>query len=327
MSVDGRVLAFSGGIGGARLAVGLAQTLPSRQLSIVANTGDDFEHLGLHISPDVDTLLYSLAGLNNADTGWGRAGETWSFLSELERLGMPTWFRIGDKDLAVHLYRTNALRTGKSLTAVTGDLAEKFGVAVEVMPMSDDRVRTVLDTNVGRLDFQDYFVRRQCRPKVSAIRFEGAEQARPSAALMKLLRNSELRGIVLCPSNPFLSIDPILSIPGLAGALAEVEAPIVAITPIVGGAALKGPTAKIMCELGLPVSPAAIAEHYGGLIDGFILDVVDERQVPSVAASGVAVETANTVMRSLDDRVALAQTTLAFLARLRHRNAARRNAL
>lgn len=317
MSDGGRILAVSGGIGGARLAVGLAHALPPGKLSIVANTGDDFEHLGLHVSPDIDTLLYSLSGLVNTETGWGRADETWSFLTELERLGMDTWFRIGDKDLAVHWYRTNALRMGRTLTSITAELAAKFDVSAGVIPMSDDRVRTVVDSSVGRLDFQDYFVRLKCGPEVSAIRFEGAEQARPPAALMQLLQGNDLDGIVLCPSNPFLSVDPILSVPGVAAALAQATVPVVAISPIVGGAALKGPTAKIMRELGLPVTPVAIAEHYRGLLDGFILDVVDAALAPAVSGCEVAVLTANTVMRSMEDRVMLARTTLEFLARLR----------
>ncbi|HEX2138909.1 MAG TPA: 2-phospho-L-lactate transferase CofD family protein, partial [Woeseiaceae bacterium] len=256
-------------------------------------------------------------GLSNTETGWGRAGETWSFLSELERLGLETWFRLGDKDLAVHLYRTNALRAGRSLSAITAELAERFGVAAEIIPMSEDRVRTVLDTDAGTLAFQDYFVRRRCEPAVSRILFEGAERAQPSARFADLLQKRELGGIVICPSNPFLSIGPILSLTGVADALARAAAPVVAITPIVGGDAIKGPTAKIMRELGLAVSPAAVAEHYRSFIDGFIVDAADESLAPSIAASGVAVKVANTVMRTQADRIALARTTVDFVAALR----------
>lgn len=316
MSGGGPVLALSGGIGGARLALGLAAVLPPGRLSIVANTGDDFEHLGLHVSPDTDTLLYTLSGLANVETGWGRAEETWSFLSELDRLGLDTWFRIGDKDLAVHLYRTNALRAGQSLSAITSELAAKFGVTACLIPMTDDRVRTVLDTDLGRLEFQDYFVRRRCEPRVSGISFIGAERARPAAAFAALLQSESLRGIVICPSNPFLSIDPILSLPGVADALSAAAAPVVAITPIVGGDAIKGPTAKLMRERGLAVSPAAVAEHYAGLIDGFVLDTADESLASTISAGGIKVEVANTVMRSMDDRVSLARTTLDFVSRL-----------
>lgn len=316
MSFEGTLLALSGGVGGSRLAAGLASVLPPGRLSIVANTGDDFEHLGLHVSPDVDTLLYTLSGLANPETGWGRAGETWSFLSELERLGMETWFRIGDKDLAVHLYRTNAVRAGRSLAAVTSELAERFGVTAAIIPMSDDRVRTVLDTDSGTLEFQEYFVRRRCEPAVSRILFEGAERARPAAPFAELLKR-ELGGIVICPSNPFLSIGPILSLPGVTDAVAGATAPVVAITPIVSGNAVKGPTAKIMRELDFTVSPLAVAEHYAGLIDGFIVDAADASLAPSIAAGGVAVEIANTVMRTLDDRIALARRTLDFITSLR----------
>ena len=316
MSFDRRLLALSGGVGGARLATGLASLLPPGRLSIVVNTGDDFEHLGLHVSPDVDTLLYTLSGLGNPETGWGRAGETWSLLAELERLGMETWFRIGDKDLAVHLYRTSALRAGRPLVAITSELAERFAVAAEIIPMSDDRVSTVLDTEAGTLAFQDYFVRHRCEPAVSQIRFDGAERARPAAPFSELLRNAELGGIVICPSNPFLSIDPILSLPGVTRALAGAGAPVVAVTPIVGGDAIKGPTAKIMRELGLAVSPVAVAEHYAGLLDGFIVDTADAALAPSIAAGGIAVVVADTVMRTPDDRIALARTALDFLTAL-----------
>jgi LPPG:FO 2-phospho-L-lactate transferase len=324
MSTDSRILALSGGIGGARLAAGLQAALPAGRLSIVANTGDDFEHLGLCVSPDLDTLLYTLSGLANPDTGWGRAGETWSFMEEVARLGLDTWFRIGDRDLAVHLYRTRALHDGKSLSAITAELAALFGIAAQLLPMSDEPVRTVLETDAGSLPFQDYFVRLGCRPAVTAIRFEGAEHARPAAAFASRLQSAELAGIVICPSNPFLSIDPILSVPGVAEALRGAAVPVVAITPIVQGRALKGPTAKIMQELGLPVSPAAVAEHYAGLIDGFVLDVADESLAPSISKRGVAVATANTVMRTDDDRAALARATLAFLGELTGTGAARR---
>ncbi len=316
MTAGGRVLALSGGIGGARLAVGLAAALPPGRLSVVANTGDDFEHLGLCISPDIDTLLYTLSGVANPDTGWGREGETWSFLAELERLGMETWFRIGDKDLAVHVYRTHALRAGQSLSAVTSALAERFGVSTGIIPMTDDRVRTVLDTDRGRLEFQEYFVRRRCEPRVSGISFPGAEKARPAPAFAELLQSDTLAGIVICPSNPFLSIDPILSLPGVTDALSAAAAPVVAVTPVVAGDAIKGPTAKLMRERGLVVSPVAVAEHYAGLIDGFVLDAADESLLPAIAGGGIEVAVANTIMRSMDDRVSLGRATLDFLARL-----------
>ncbi len=320
MSAAGRILALSGGVGGARLAAGLAGVLPEGQLSVLANTGDDFEHLGLHVSPDIDTLLYTISGLNNPDTGWGRDGETWSFLAELERLGMETWFRIGDRDLAVHVWRTRGLREGRSLSAVTADLARRFKIPAEVIPMSDDPVRTMVVTDGGELAFQDYFVRRRCEPVASAIRFEGAAGARPPEALLRLLRQGSLDGIVICPSNPYLSIDPILAVPGVTEALRTASVPIVAVTPIVGGDAIKGPTAKMMREFGHEVSPAAVAEHYRGLIDGMIVDGADESLAGKVRAGGIAVEIADTVMQTPRVRATLARAVLHFIERLRNGN-------
>lgn len=317
MTIARKVLALSGGVGGARLAAGLAAVLPEGGLSVVANTGDDFEHLGFHVSPDVDTLLYTLSGLNNEETGWGRAGETWSFLAELERLGLETWFRIGDRDLAVHAYRTLALRSNRTLTAITADLGAKLGATAAVVPMSDDRVRTVLETDAGRLPFQEYFVRRRCAPAIREIRFEGADEARPSPAVARLLENRDPHAIIICPSNPFLSIGPMLSIPGFAGGLAEAGVPIVAVTPVVGGDSIKGPTAKIMRELGIPVTPGAVAEHYRGLIDGFVVDAADAALAEAIADSGIAVEVTNTVMRTPEDRASLARSTLNLVERLR----------
>lgn len=318
MTAGGHIVALSGGVGGAKLALGLAQVLPSNRLSIVANTGDDFEHLGLHISPDIDTLLYTLAGVNNPDTGWGRNAETWSFMSELENLRMDCWFKIGDKDLAVHLYRTDSLRKGQSLTGVTADIAARLGVSARVMPMSDDPVRTFVDTDEGRLAFQDYFVRRKCRPAVTGIQFDGSATARPSRAFEQLLQSPETAGIVICPSNPFLSIDPILSIPGIAGLIAGSAAPVVAVSPIVRGDALKGPTARIMTELGLSVTACTVARHYEHLIDGFILDTADGSLASSIAESGLAVQVTNTVMRSMDDRTSLARAVLNFIRQLQN---------
>lgn len=319
-----KLLALSGGVGGARLAAGLAAALPGGALTVVANTGDDFEHLGLHVSPDVDTLLYTLSGLNNEETGWGRGAETWSFLEELERLKLETWFRIGDRDLAVHVQRTRELRRGRSLTEVTADLARRFGTAAAIVPMSDDPVRTMLDTDAGRLPFQEYFVRRRAEPMVKQILFEGARDARPSPAILGLLEDPDLAGIVICPSNPFLSIDPILAIPGLGSALAGRGIPVVAVTPVVGGDAIKGPTAKIMRELGLPVTPAAVVRHYRGLVTGFVLDSVDREHAAAIESEGVDVVVTNTVMRTAADRRAVADAVLGLLERLTARRPDRR---
>lgn len=312
-SIPDRVVAISGGVGGAKMALGLLHVLPPQGLSVVVNTGDDFEHLGLHISPDLDTTLYTLAGLANPQTGWGRRNETWSFLHALEQFGGETWFRLGDGDLALHLQRTRWLSGGERLTRITADLAQQLGVAAQILPMSDDPVRTCVVTDEGELEFQEYFVRRQCRPRVSAMRFAGAEKAQPTAEVRAALRATWLDAIVICPSNPYLSIDPILAVPGMRDLLREAPAPVIAIAPLVGGAAVKGPTAKIMAELGVPVSSLAVAQHYTGLIDGFVLDVRDRAIEAQLELPTLVIDT---LMKTLDDRLRLARATLDFAATL-----------
>ena len=313
-SPSGSYVALCGGIGSAKLALGLARTLPPEKLTIVVNTGDDFQLLGLHISPDVDTVLYTLAGLANRQQGWGLEGETWGFMAALGRLNGPTWFRLGDRDLATHVLRTHMLRDRLGLSAVTRELASRLGVKPAVVPMSDNPVATLVETDEGALAFQDYFVRRLCEPRVRSIRFVGAETAVPAPAVRAALAAPDLAGIIICPSNPWLSIDPMLAIPGLRQALLERRAPVVAISPLVGGQAVKGPTAKIMGELGVALTQASVAAHYRGLLDGLMLDTVDASEAGTL---GIPVEVTATVMRSLDDRVALAEAALAFCARLR----------
>ena len=315
--MKGVFMALSGGIGGAKLVLGMAGILPAEQLAVVANTGDDFEHLGLHVSPDIDTLLYTLAGISNPETGWGRADESWSFMSALGELGADTWFRLGDKDLALNVYRTHRLRSGQTLTEVTADLADRLGLSIAVVPMSDDPVRTYLDTDSGLLAFQEYFVRRQCEPAVSGIHFKGSECARPSPGFENLLHSHELAAVIICPSNPFLSIDPMLSIPGVRDALVNCTAPVIAVSPVIRGRSMKGPTAKIMGELGVPVAASAVAKHYEGLIDGFVLDSSDTDSADSLADSGLKLAMTNTVMQTLDDRISLARTVLEFARSLR----------
>ena len=243
------VLALSGGIGGAKLALGLSRVLPPGALTVVANTGDDFEHLGLCISPDIDTLIYTLAGLDNPQTGWGRRDETWTFMAALEAIGGETWFRLGDGDLAIHVERTRRLHAGETLSHITGDVCRRLGIATRILPMSDDRVRTRVRTAEGWLDFQDYFVRLKCAPEVREIAFEGVAAARPLPEFMAALADPRLRAVVLCPSNPFISIEPILAIPGVREELMACAAPVIAVSPIIGGRAVKGPTAKMMREL------------------------------------------------------------------------------
>jgi LPPG:FO 2-phospho-L-lactate transferase len=305
-------VALSGGIGGAKLSLGLARLLGER-LTVIVNTGDDFEHLGLAISPDVDTTLYTLAGVVNPETGWGRRDETWSFMQAVAELGGPTWFRLGDRDLATHIERTRRLRAGETLTAVTAHLAGRLGVTARVLPMSDDPVRTVVESDAGRLAFQDYFVRDQCRPIVRTLRYEGAAVARVPAPVAAALAARTLAGVVLCPSNPWLSIDPILAVPGLREALRASGAPVIAVTPIVGGKAVKGPTAKIMAELGLAPGVASIARHYGVLLDALVVDAAD---AGTAADLPVRTSVANTMMHSEEDKIALARHCLALCERL-----------
>lgn len=312
-----RCVALSGGIGGAKLALGLSKVLAPGELLIAANTGDDFEHLGLRICPDIDTLTYTLAGINDPETGWGRAGETWNFMAALEALGGDTWFRLGDGDLALHVERTRRLAAGESLAAITADVASKLGVKHRITPMSDDPVRTVVETADGDLAFQEYFVRDGSRPRVSGFRFEGAAAARPDPALLEAFAGPALEAVIICPSNPFISIGPILALPALREALGACHAPVVAVSPIVGGAALKGPTAKIMDELGLPVTAAAVAGHYGALLDGFLVDATDAASAANAARQlAIEVAAAQVVMNSLADRVSLATETLRLARRL-----------
>jgi LPPG:FO 2-phospho-L-lactate transferase len=305
-------VALSGGVGGAKLSLGLSRELGER-LSIVVNTADDFEHMGLAISPDVDTALYTLAGLVNEKTGWGRRDETWTFMGALARLDGPTWFALGDGDLATHVDRTSRLAAGETPTDICAHLAAKLGVGARILPMTDDRVRTVVETDQGTLAFQEYFVREQCRPAVRDIRYDGAAAARPTPAVLAALSAPTLAGIVICPSNPYLSVDPILAIPGMRQALEASGAPVIAVSPIVGGKAVKGPAAKIMGELGLAADSRSIAWHYEELIDGIVIDVVDEALTAAMPMPAIVT---NTMMRTLDDKVALARQCLAFCHRL-----------
>jgi LPPG:FO 2-phospho-L-lactate transferase len=300
------VVALAGGVGGAKLAHGLALRLPPEALTIVVNTGDDFEHLGLPICPDLDTVMYTLAGLANPATGWGLADETWSCMAALDRLGGETWFRLGDRDLATHLERRRRLAAGQTLTEVTQALSKALGVGPRLLPMSDGAVRTRVQTDEGELAFQEYFVHRQCRPRVNGFRFAVDGEARASAPVLAALEQADL--IVICPSNPFVSLGPILSLPGVRERLAQ--NPGVAVTPIVGGQALKGPAGKMLAELGLPVSPVAVAEVYAGLVRGFVLDVVDAALEPQIGALGLSVLVTDTVMKTEADRARLAEEVM-----------------
>jgi LPPG:FO 2-phospho-L-lactate transferase len=297
------VIALSGGVGGAKLALGLYRALPLDTLTVVVNTGDDFDHLGLRICPDLDTVLYTLAGLEHSQQGWGRRDETWTLMRVIESLGEDTWFRLGDADTALHVVRTHRLRGGTSLSEVMRDLRIRLGIAAEILPMTDSRVATRVETEEGELAFQDYFVRRRCQPRVHAIRFTGAAEATPAPGVRAALSADGLEAIVLCPSNPYLSIDPLLAIPQLRAALEQRRVPLIAVSPLIGGTAVKGPTARIMRELGIESSAQAIAAHYRGLIDGLVIDTADAAAATRIA---LPVFTTPTLMKTLEDRVRLA---------------------
>jgi LPPG:FO 2-phospho-L-lactate transferase len=310
---DGTIVALSGGIGGAKLALGLSRVLPPEQLTVVANTGDDFEHLGLAISPDLDTLMYTLAGVSDPEKGWGRRDETWTFMAALAALGSETWFQLGDGDLATHVERTRRLAAGEPLSRITDDFCRRLGVAPRILPMSEDRVRTRVRSSAGWLDFQDYFVRKRCAPEVEELAYEGATRARPHPQFIAALSDPRLRAVVVCPSNPYLSVDPILALPGVRDTLRACAAPVIAVSPIIGGRAVKGPTAKMMRELGLPSTATAIAQHYDGLINLFVVDHSEgEISLPNVRVAKAAI-----LMSTLADREALARAVLAFADKLR----------
>ena len=310
----GPVVALCGGIGGAKLALGLYRILEAGTLTVIVNTGDDFEHLGLHISPDLDTVLYTLGGVADPDRGWGRANETWNFMEALGQFGREAWFRLGDRDLAMHVLRTTWLRNGKSLSDFTSQSAHALGISAKILPMTDHAVRTIVETVEGDLAFQDYFVRRRCEPAVKRIRFDGAAQAKPSAEAINALSGSNVRAIVICPSNPYLSIDPILAVPGICHAIKKATAPVTAVSPIIGGDAVKGPTAKIMRELGRAVNTQAILTHYRGLIDAL---VIDESDAGDVAGVSMPIMATRTKMENLADRIRLGREVITYSATLR----------
>lgn len=310
------ILALAGGVGGAKLAHGLARILAPDDLLIAVNTGDDFVHLGLHVSPDLDSVMYKLAGLNDPVRGWGLRDETWHFMAALGRLGGETWFNLGDLDLATHVERTRRLAAGQTLSAATASLCEALGIHHRIAPMSDDPVRTSVITDAGRLPFQEYFVRLKCVPRVRGFAFDGSDSAVPAPALRATLDDPALEAIVICPSNPFVSVAPILAVPAIARAMRARRVPAVAVTPIIGGEAVKGPAAKMMGELGVAASAAAVAAHYGDLIDGFVIDGRDASEAPAVEALGTHALAAATLMRTAEDERRLAQETLDFARRL-----------
>jgi LPPG:FO 2-phospho-L-lactate transferase len=303
------ILALSGGVGGAKLAHGLASLLEPEELMVIVNTGDDFQHLGLHISPDIDTMTYTLAGLNDVSRGWGLAGESWQFMDALRSLGGDDWFSLGDRDLATHVTRTMRLRQREALSSITADLAARLGVRHRIVPMSDDPVASVVVTDEGELPFQDYFVRLGCAPRFHSLRLAGIENAWPSPDFLAALDDPALTAIIICPSNPLLSIEPILRLPGVMARLRARRVPLVAISPFIGGNAVKGPAAKIMRELGIAPTPGAVATLYDGLLDGLVIDNSDAE---APRPPGVAVLTTDTLMRNPGEQRRLARETLDF---------------
>ncbi len=317
-AAGGWVLAIAGGVGGAKLAAGL-QHIREENLVVAVNTADDFEHLGLHVSPDLDTVMYTLGGVANRAQGWGLEGESWSFMDQLSRLGGPVWFKLGDRDLATHVLRTRRLAEGATLTQVTRELCRAFGVRAEILPMSDDKVRTIVHTADAEIAFQEYFVRLACAPAVRRLEFRGAREASISEALRRRRSVAPPAAIVLCPSNPYLSIDPMLELPEFRDWLRSCGAPVIAVSPIVAGMAIKGPAAKIMGELGHEPSARTVAQHYRGLVDGFVIDTSDAALKHEIEALGMQVRIENTIMKTDAERVALAQQCLEFASALRSR--------
>ncbi len=309
-----RVCALAGGVGGAKLSAGLQEVLAPGALTVVVNTADDFDLWGLRICPDLDTVMYTLAGISNPETGWGLAGESFDALGMLARYGEDTWFLLGDRDLATHVLRTARLRAGETLTTVTGALSGSLGVRSAVLPMSDEEVSTVLKTPAGLLEFQEYFVRRGQRDEVLGVELRGVGEARPTDAVLEVLAAADV--VVFCPSNPIVSVGPILALPGMREALASSSAPKVAVSPIVGGRALKGPADRMLASLGHEVSAAGVAAMYRGLVDGMVIDRVDEGERAGVEALGMQVLATDSVMRGAQDRARLAREVVEFGAGL-----------
>ncbi len=307
-----KIAALAGGVGGAKLVHGLAQILSPQELTVIVNTGDDFEHLGLYICPDLDTVCYTLAGLANPDTGWGRSQETWQVMLNLERLGGPNWFRLGDQDLATHLERTRRLKEGQPLSQVVREFCARWDVRHPVLPMSDQAVRTLVETTEGELIFQEYFVHRRCEPRVTGFEFKGADQAQPAPGVLESIQSAE--AIVICPSNPWVSIGPILAISGLRQAVRTRK--VVAVSPIIGGQAIKGPAAKMFQELGIEPSALEVAKHYEDFLTGLVLDHIDAQLEAGIRRLNIRTRTTQTLMRTISDRRQLAEDVLDFIRTL-----------
>lgn len=303
-----RVAVLAGGVGAARFLRGLVEAVEPSDVTAIGNVGDDLEILGLSVSPDLDSVLYALAGRSDEERGWGRAEETWNALAAVSELGGEDWFRLGDRDLGLHLVRTEALGRGEPLSAVTRRFAAAFGLELTLLPATDDRLRTIVETPAGALSFQEWFVARGHRDEVDRLRFDGADRAEPAPGVVAALAEADL--ILIAPSNPFVSIGPILGLAGVREAFAAAPGPQVAVSPIVGGRALKGPADRMLASMGHEPTALGVARIYAGLVDRFVIDEVDAGLLPGIEALGMAVEVLPTVMRTEDDRRALAAALL-----------------
>jgi LPPG:FO 2-phospho-L-lactate transferase len=306
-----KITALAGGTGAAKLLRGLGRVLDPRDLTVVVNTGDDTEIWGLHVSPDLDTVCYTLGGVIDERKGWGLTDETFHALDEIARYGEPVWFNLGDRDLATHLHRSRLLREGRSLTQITRAIAQALGVTATVLPMSDQPVRTRILGPDGWLAFQEYFVREKAQVEVRAVNYAGAPAARPAPGVLDALRTAD--AVLLCPSNPITSIGPILAVPGLVEALQSTQAIVAAVSPIVGGDAVSGPAGRLMAAAGLPVSATGVARAYGGWLDLLVFDEQDRTLAPEIRSAGAAPVVAPTMMSSRDAEVTLARHVVAAL--------------
>jgi LPPG:FO 2-phospho-L-lactate transferase len=304
-----KIVALAGGVGGAKLVDGLAGVLSPEELTVIVNTGDDFEHLGLYICPDLDTICYTLAGMANPETGWGRINETWRTMENLKRLGGPGWFQLGDQDLATHLERTRRIKEHQPLSQIVREFCRRWEIKQTVLPMSDQIVRTVVQTDQGNLDFQEYFVQRECKPYVKGFIFFGIEKASIASGVIRAIDKSD--AVVICPSNPWVSIGPILALPGMKSKLQTKQ--VFAVSPIIGGEAVKGPAAKMYRELGLQPTALAVAKHYIGLATGFILDKADAEYQGEIEGLKMWPFVTETLMKSPKDRQRLAKDVLNFI--------------
>ncbi len=313
-----KVVALAGGVGGAKLVHGLAHILPPDNLTVIVNTGDDFEHLGLKICPDLDTVCYTLAGIANPETGWGLLNETWNAINNITSLGGPGWFRLGDLDLGTHLERTRRLMLGQVLSKIIEDFCRSWNIETTVLPMSNDPVPTIVQTNEGDLPFQEYFVHRRCEPRVKGFIFLDCEKASPAPGIISALMNAEL--LVICPSNPWVSIDPILSVPTIKETIIirkKKDLKVLAVSPIVSGRAIKGPLAKMFTEMSIESSALSVAKYYINLIDFFVFDLLDKELIDAIEAINITPLCFDTVMKSINDRNRLAKDIISYFENLK----------